>query len=300
MTEYENNNFIPDQEPPVPNPVQEQPVQQSSTYTYHGTGQKESPFADSPYVMNHGPQYQNTWQAQPQEPQTAPKKKKKSGGIWKKALAVIVVIALLVGSCGITAAVINEQWEDRSEKMEESFLRQVDKLQKQIDSMGTKQSASGIGLPAGDAMSPSQVYAYNVDSVVAITANIQSTVYGQVTEGKSAGSGFILTEDGYVITNAHVVEGASSVTVTTHDGTEYEASVEGADVTNDVAVLKVEATGLPAVTVGSSDALAIATKERNRPAGAVAVRGRARTADPIRTKKPDGVTVSRISAGIAD
>ena len=93
--------------------------------------------------------------------------------------------------------------------------------------------------------------------MVAITANVRSTVYGQVTEGTSAGSGFILTENGYVITNCHVIDGASSATVTTHDGTEYPATIVGSDATNDVAVLKVEATSLPAVTTGSSDALSI-------------------------------------------
>ena len=96
-----------------------------------------------------------------------------------------------------------------------------------------------------------------MDSVVAITATMQSTMYGQTAEGTSAGSGFILTEDGYVITNCHVVEGGKNITVIAHDGTEYPATLVGSDANNDVAVLKVEATGLPAAGIGSSDALAI-------------------------------------------
>ena len=238
------------QQEEAPTPQQEAPA--GDPYHSRGVGRKESPFADSPYVMNHQPQ--PVWQ----EPTKKVKKEKKHrSGAGKKVLAAVLALALLAGSCGITAALVNARWEERTEKMEASFSSQVEKLQKQIDSAASKQSVSGTGIAAGDTMTPSQVYAYNVDSVVAITATVTSTMYGQTTEGQSAGSGFILTEDGYVITNAHVVEGASGITVTTHDGTEYAATVEGKDTTNDVAVLKVEATGLPAVTVGSSDALVI-------------------------------------------
>ena len=232
----------------APDPVFQQPRQAS---------RKESPYADSPYVMHHQPQYQTASQYDPYTPQKPPRQKKKAGGFWKKLLATVLVLALVAGSCGITATVINRHWESRIHQMEESFAQQMNGLQNQISSIDRKQSAVGIPVNSGEILTPTQVYAYNVDKVVAITANVKSTAYGQVTEGTSAGSGFILTENGYVITNCHVVDGASSVTVTTHDGTEYPATIVGSDATNDVAVLKVEATGLPAVTVGSSDALSI-------------------------------------------
>ena len=226
---------------------------------HHGrhTVRKESPYADSPYVMNHQPQYQATHQYDPYTPQNPPKQKKKTGGTWKKLLSAVLVLVLIAGSCGITATVINSRWEDRARKMEASFAQQLDGLQNQINSIDRKQTVTGTTVTAGEMMNPSQVYAYNVDKVVAITSTVKSTVYGQATEGTSTGSGFVLTENGYVITNCHVIDGASSVTVTTHDGTEYPATIIGSDATNDVAVLKVEATGLPAVTIGSSDALAI-------------------------------------------
>jgi len=206
--------------------------------------------------MNHQSQEQpwqeQSWQEQPWQ---KPKKVKKDhSGMWKKVAAVLSAAIILVGSCGITAAVVNNRWENRTEKMEESFTQQLDKLQKQIDSVGSKQSAAGIGTASGDTLTPSQVYAYNVDSVVAITATVTTAGYGQ---GASAGSGFILTENGYVITNCHVVEGATEVSVITHDGTEYPANIVGTESNNDIAVLKVEATGLPAVTIGSSDNLII-------------------------------------------
>ena len=98
-------------------------------------------------------------------------------------------------------------------------------------------------------MSPAQVYNQNVGSVVAINVQVDNYYYGQ---SATAGSGFILTEDGYIVTNFHVVEGASAVSVSFMDGTELPTTVVGFDSTNDVAVLKVDAQGLPAARLGSS------------------------------------------------
>ena len=69
------------------------------------------------------------------------------------------------------------------------------------------------------------------------------------------GSGVIMTEDGKIITNNHVIDGADSITVRLYDGTEYEAKVLGADEPTDLAVLQIEASGLKAATFGDSDKL---------------------------------------------
>lgn len=71
------------------------------------------------------------------------------------------------------------------------------------------------------------------------------------------GSGFIISSDGFIVTNAHVVANAEEVTVTLTDKREFKARVVGTDARTDVAVLKVEATGLPKVTVGNSDRLKV-------------------------------------------
>ena len=71
------------------------------------------------------------------------------------------------------------------------------------------------------------------------------------------GSGFILTSDGYVMTNAHVVEGADDVIVTLTDKREFKAKIVGADKRTDVAVVKIEATGLPAVKIGDVNRLRV-------------------------------------------
>ncbi len=74
---------------------------------------------------------------------------------------------------------------------------------------------------------------------------------------RGVGSGFILTADGYVMTNAHVVEDASEVLVTLPDKREFKAKIIGADKRTDVAVVKIEATGLPAVKVGDISKLRV-------------------------------------------
>ncbi|MDB5966443.1 MAG: Peptidase Do, partial [Polaromonas sp.] len=74
---------------------------------------------------------------------------------------------------------------------------------------------------------------------------------------RGVGSGFILTSDGFVMTNAHVVEGADEVIVTLTDKREFKARIIGADKRSDVAVVKIEATGLPAVKIGDTSRLKV-------------------------------------------
>lgn len=111
-------------------------------------------------------------------------------------------------------------------------------------------------IETGKLMSAAEVYAANVASTVGIrTSIIMTNLWGQQTTSAAAGSGFILTEDGYIVTNYHVVEGATSVTVSTYDGNSYNASIVGYDESNDLAVLKIGASGLSPVVLGSSDRL---------------------------------------------
>jgi serine protease Do len=75
--------------------------------------------------------------------------------------------------------------------------------------------------------------------------------------GAGFGSGFIISEDGYVITNAHVVNNASEIKVGLHDRREFNAELIGSDTASDIALLKLEATGLPVVTIGDSEDLRV-------------------------------------------
>ena len=108
----------------------------------------------------------------------------------------------------------------------------------------------------GAVLSIQEIIAKNENSVVArSTETVQTDFWaGQyVTQG--AGSGVIYSEDGYIITNNHVISGASNINVTLHDGTEYPATLVAADSLTDVAVIKIDATELPAVQFGEMDAL---------------------------------------------
>ena len=253
MESFENNEFEHEPEVTPEKPV-EPALNPADDGVYHtaGTGRKESPYANSPYEMNH--QAQESFHSAQTPPAHHPHKAKKPRKpIWRGVLAAVLAVALVAGGCSITAALVNRRWETR----EEALTEKLNVLQKQIES--SSGSGKGTLVPTdGSAMTPSQLYASCVDSVVAISSTVTATgIYGNTSTGTSSGSGFILTDDGYIVTNYHVVEGATELTVTTHDGTEYSAELKGKDATNDVAVLKVEGENMPAVTLGSSHDLVI-------------------------------------------
>ena len=105
-------------------------------------------------------------------------------------------------------------------------------------------------------MTPAEVYAQNVNSTVGIRTSITSTnFWGYQTTSAASGSGFIISSDGYILTNFHVIESSNSVTVTTYDGTEYDAEIIGYDQSMDIAVLKIDAKELVPVVLGRSETL---------------------------------------------
>lgn len=105
-------------------------------------------------------------------------------------------------------------------------------------------------------MSPAEVYAANVNSTVGITTSITTTnFWGFQSTSAASGSGFIFSDDGYILTNYHVVEDSSSITVALYNGNTHDAKLVGYDEGNDVAVLKIEAEDLTPVVLGDSDNL---------------------------------------------
>ncbi len=100
-----------------------------------------------------------------------------------------------------------------------------------------------------------EVYATNVNSTVGISGNVATNVWGQTVRNAVSGSGFIITQDGYILTNYHVIDGVSDIKVTLYDGSTYDAKLVGGEEENDIAVLKVEAQGLTPVVIGKSSDL---------------------------------------------
>lgn len=123
-----------------------------------------------------------------------------------------------------------------------------------------KTSPAASPLPSLDpAREPFAAVAERVlPSVVNVTTNVyQASPTGQPEQGKGVGTGFIVRANGVVVTNCHVVQGASRITVFTSEDepTRYGARVIGGDCEHDLAVLKVDAEGLPTVSLGSSEGL---------------------------------------------
>ena len=107
-------------------------------------------------------------------------------------------------------------------------------------------------------LSPADLYEQNVSSIVGITTSGQiNSRYGYGYTYQASGSGFIISDNGYILTNCHVISGSDTVTVATYDDKTYEAKVIGYDESSDVAVLKIDAENLKPVTIGDSDKLRI-------------------------------------------
>lgn len=125
----------------------------------------------------------------------------------------------------------------------------------------TKTSNSGTTTTASStstANSTSEIVKKTADSVVEIsTESVVTGSFAQQYVQQGAGSGVIISQDGYILTNNHVINGANSVKVRLRDSTEYDATIIGSDSDNDIALLKVSATGLSPATFGDSNSLAV-------------------------------------------
>ena len=204
------------------------------------------------------PQQSFTPASQPVEPVHTPEVPKHQGkkkhAFLRGVVAVVLVAAMVAGGCGLTYASINSKWQAQAQ----ADANTIAQLQKKVDNLQVAPSESVSYIMEEGAMTPKEIYQNYAGSVVAISSTVQTVYYGgQTRQGTSTGSGFILTDNGYVVTNYHVIEGAVSVSVVMDNDEEYEAEVIGYDSLNDVAVLKIEAEGLPAVKLGSSDQLSI-------------------------------------------
>lgn len=254
--------YAPQEAQPVYTPQETQPVyapQQAAPQSF------VQPFYTPPVEYRqhfHAPKAEEPAPTPPPAYAYPPQPVKKSRGILGKLVAAVLVIALVVGSCFATAAIVDSRWEAQSQHMQLEFREQLEEMQSQINGLtGSSPSPDAYlpGSPLAEAgyLTPGQVYAQNVDAVVMISCEVVYTQFGQTGTGTSTGSGFIISEDGYVVTNHHVVEGANAITIITHTGEEIPAQLVGSDSINDVALLKADAAQLPYVSLGSSSALAV-------------------------------------------
>lgn len=176
--------------------------------------------------------------------------RKRPGRFTKRAIALLLACVVVGGAAGAGGAAAYQQFAKPDTVVYQGERPTVD--------VDTVANSNG-----GQPMTPEQLYAANLASCVGITVSTTSVnIFGQTTTSAASGSGFVLTQDGYIVTNYHVIEDAVddssvSIEVSFADGTQYTATLVGGEKDNDVAVLKIDATGLQPVTLGDSEQLVV-------------------------------------------
>ena len=182
-------------------------------------------------------------------PQQPPKKEKKHNKVLLRVLAGVGAVALGFGG-GLGGALVASRVGLTGNQV----------VVQEVQRDANADNASN-GSTDGNTMTMQQIAAVASPSVVAITTEQMSssqTWFGGYYVQSGAGSGIIISQDGYILTCAHVVSGATSIKVQLNGSDDtYDATVVGADSTSDIAVLKIDATGLTPAVIGDSDKLAV-------------------------------------------
>lgn len=183
-----------------------------------------------------------------QEPPVRPEPTRKKKRVWPRVLALLLCCALVGGGAGVGGALLTRQMAPAPSVTNSTTI---------YEGSGTPAVVNLSKVESGQVLTPAEVYASNAGSVVGIVTQVTTNVWGQQVAQAASGSGFVLTQNGYIVTNYHVIEDADSVTVKFKNGDEFPAEIVGSEEENDVAVLKIDAQGLTPVRLGSSDDLVV-------------------------------------------
>ena len=198
-----------------------------------------------------------SWYAPLERPKTEKKKKRSLKSTWLWIGLPVLVLLLIVGTSlafagtGSTApGAMPKDWNEYLEDFYQSS--QSDALETSIESTVLEQTFSlALNQPGEQELSLQELYAACADSIVGITA------YPEDQNGYYWGTGVIADENGLIITNAHVIEGCASAEVTLYNNESYEALLVGADTVSDLALLKIDCSGLPAASFGDISSLSV-------------------------------------------
>ena len=183
-----------------------------------------------------------------------PKKKKKKQP-WALTLILICILvlccSLLSGAMGVGGVLLMQSLQEEAPEAPEQDVSYI--------MQGIRENAviEIAEVETGKLMTPAEVYAANVNSTVGITTSVTTNFWGYQSTSAASGSGFIISNDGYILTNHHVIEDSSHISVSMYNGDSYDAVLIGYDKSNDIAVLKIDAEGLAPVILGDSNNLNI-------------------------------------------
>ena len=195
---------------------------------------------------------------------TVKKKSSRPSGFGLKLAAIIIAALFVLSLCAFTGTYIYKSMteifsvashDSVSEKIEIPVNIDKGVFQMEIPSVSNgKMPVEEVASKKENApLTINQIAEKCLKSSVGIKVEKIQYYFGSAYSASGVGSGFILSEDGYIATNHHVVNGASKITVVLHDGTEYEAKVIGSDSLTDVGVIKIDANDLPVMERGNSD-----------------------------------------------
>ena len=213
------------------------------------------------------------------------KKDRKRNVTWTQLIVCMLVMALIGGGIGAGAVYFANPNSESQQVLNNSGNTVVTTPTPEADpsssqgTTGTDSSATSTTPPSSGINVSSGTGQTSTDDTGAIIRTCMSAVvgidieqevsnnyamfgYGQTESGETSetvgsGSGVIVTSDGYIVTNNHVVEGADTIKVHLEDGTEYTATLIGTDSYTDLAIIKIDATGLPAATLGNSSEMLV-------------------------------------------
>ena len=198
-----------------------------------------------------------------------PDRRPHKGVTLAQMIACLLVMAVL--SSGLTALLLKggnttsqaestTTTQDNTIVVDESKSNTEDSTQSQ--QADTARPSENLQVSSATTLTPaitSSVIQNSMSSVVGIYLSATTINYTGASEEEDlgSGSGVIITSDGYIVTNNHVVEGGQNIRVCLQDGSEYEATLIGTDSYSDLAVIKIDATGLPAATLGTSSNMTV-------------------------------------------
>lgn len=251
------------------NPVNDDPQGTEASRVngeYHfKNGYTQRIYSDAHYVRadesTMPPRYYTPPEKSSRTSRTAQRKK----GIGIGGLIACCLVCAMLGSLGgavLTGRVMDARVTSLEQDMNalSESVRQPTVIKQSTG--GSAGSVTATGTVYGGAMSAGDIYDMACQQVVGVTTEVTYTNYfGMRSSAAVSGSGFIITADGYILTNYHVIEDAYkadlNVNVIMHDGTRYPAQIVGVEADNDVAVLKIDASGLNAATLGDSDSMRV-------------------------------------------